>query len=311
MRIAILGWGSLIWNPDRLEHDGRWRTGGPVLPIEFSRISPDGRLTLIVDPVHGSPTVTRWSLARRASIEDVAADLAARERCGIEDIGTVDAATGAHSRSRFPEQVGVHATVADWCRRQRLGGAVWTALPATFEARTGKRFSVEHGLSYLDSLRGEPRAAALEYVRNAPPQVASPLRRAFTADPRFAPGVLRSGQEGAMQVQYLEIVTPDVDATCATYARLHGVSFSEPQAGLGNARTAPLPGGGLIGVRAPMSEAEEPVVRPYVLVEDIDAAAKAAQEAGGEIAHPPMEIPGHGKFAIFIQGGIHHGLWQV
>jgi len=114
-----------------------------------------------------------------------------------------------------------------------------------------------------------------------------------------------------MQIQYLEIVTPDVDAVCTTYEKLHGVSFSEPDAGLGGARTAELASGGRIGVRAPMHEAEEPVVRPYVLVEDIDAATRAAEEAGAEIAHPPMEIPGHGKFAIFIQGGIHHALWQL
>jgi predicted enzyme related to lactoylglutathione lyase len=42
-----------------------------------------------------------------------------------------------------------------------------------------------------------------------------------------------------------------------------------------------------------------------------EAAAEAAKAAGGEIAHPPMEIPGHGKFAIYVQGGVHHGLWQV
>ena len=113
-----------------------------------------------------------------------------------------------------------------------------------------------------------------------------------------------------MQIQYLEIVTPDVDAVCASYEKLHGVSFSAPEPGLGNARTAALAGGGLIGVRAPMHEAEETVVRPYVLVDDIEAAAEAAVAAGGEIAHPPMEIPGHGKFAIYIQGSIHHGLWQ-
>ncbi len=113
-----------------------------------------------------------------------------------------------------------------------------------------------------------------------------------------------------MQIQYLEIVTPDVDAVCATYEKIHGVSFSEPEAGLGGARTADLAAGGRIGVRAPMHEAEEPVVRPYVLVADVDAAAKAAEEAGAEVAHPPMEIPGHGKFAIFIRGGIHHALWQ-
>ena len=114
-----------------------------------------------------------------------------------------------------------------------------------------------------------------------------------------------------MKIHYLEIVTPDVDAVCASYAQLHGVTFSDPEPGLGGARTAPLPEGGLVGVRAPMHETEEPVVRPYVLVDDVEAAAKAAVEAGAEIAHPPMEIPGHGTFAILIQGGVQHGLWQV
>lgn len=114
-----------------------------------------------------------------------------------------------------------------------------------------------------------------------------------------------------MQIHYLEIVTKEVDAVCAAYAVANGVQFGEPDAGLGNARTAALPGGGLVGVRAPLHESEEPVVRPYWLVDDIEAAVAAAVEAGGEIAHPPMEIPGHGTFAIYILGGIHHGLWQL
>lgn len=114
-----------------------------------------------------------------------------------------------------------------------------------------------------------------------------------------------------MQIQYLEIVTPDVDATCANLAELHGVAFGEPVAALGNALTTALPDGGLLGVRAPMHESEDPVVRPYMLVDDIEAAAKAAEAGGATIAHPPMELPGGlGTFAIFIQGGIHHGLWQ-
>ncbi len=113
-----------------------------------------------------------------------------------------------------------------------------------------------------------------------------------------------------MQIHYLEVVTPDVDAVCATYARLYGVSFAAPEVALGNARTASLAGGGKIGVRKPMHETEEPVVRPYALVDDLEAAAKAAVESGGEIALPPMEIPGHGTVAIFIQGGVQHGVWQ-
>ena len=34
-------------------------------------------------------------------------------------------------------------------------------------------------------------------------------------------------------------------------------------------------------------------------------------EKGLADAHPPLEIPGHGTFAIYIQGGVHHGLWQL
>jgi len=118
-------------------------------------------------------------------------------------------------------------------------------------------------------------------------------------------------EEAALKVQYLEIVTPSVNETCDALAQAHGVVFSEPIAELGNARTADLKDGGRIGVRAPMRATEKPVVRPYVLVDDIEAAVKSAEKAGAQVALPPMEIPGQGTFAIFILGGIEHGLWQL
>lgn len=114
-----------------------------------------------------------------------------------------------------------------------------------------------------------------------------------------------------MQIHYLEIVTKEVDAVCAAYASANGVRFGEPDAGLGNARTAALAGGGLVGVRAPLRETEAPVVRPYWLVKDINVAIAAAVETGGKLALPPMVIPGHGTCAIFLQGGNDHGLWQL
>lgn len=39
------------------------------------------------------------------------------------------------------------------------------------------------------------------------------------------------------------------------------------------------------------------------------ANAAAAVEESGPIAHPPMEAPGHGTFAIHVLGGIEHGPW--
>ena len=117
-------------------------------------------------------------------------------------------------------------------------------------------------------------------------------------------------EERIVEVRYLEIVTPEMEAACSTLADAHGVTFSEPVAMLGNARTATLAGGGRISVRAPLRANETPVVRPYILVDDIEAAVATAKAAGAEIAHPPMEIPGEGTFAIYILGGIEFGLWK-
>ena len=117
-------------------------------------------------------------------------------------------------------------------------------------------------------------------------------------------------EEKSLTVQYLEIVTPAVDKTCEALSGAHGIVFGDPVPEFGNARTAKLGDGGRIGVRAPMRETETPVVRPYVLVDDINAAVAAAEKAGAVVALPPMEIPGQGMFSIYILGGIEHGLWQ-
>ena len=114
-----------------------------------------------------------------------------------------------------------------------------------------------------------------------------------------------------MKVHYLEIVASDVDAVCAAYAAAHGVTFGSVDPLLGGARTATLPNGGSIGVRGPLRDTEEPVVRPYWLVDDIEAALAAATKQGAFVAHAPLEIPGKGTFAIYIQGDVDHGLWQL
>ncbi|MDF1837281.1 MAG: hypothetical protein P1V35_05390, partial [Planctomycetota bacterium] len=91
-------------------------------------------------------------------------------------------------------------------------------------------------------------------------------------------------EAAGMTVQYLEIVSSDVDATCAALSKVHDVRFGDPDAMLGNARVANLRGGGMIGVRASMAKHDVPIVRPYLLVEDIEAAVQAAEAVGGEFA---------------------------
>jgi predicted enzyme related to lactoylglutathione lyase len=114
-----------------------------------------------------------------------------------------------------------------------------------------------------------------------------------------------------MQVHYLEIVTQDADAACEINASIHGVTFGAADQNLGGARTAQMIDGSLLGIREPMHDGEKPVTRAYMLVDDIEAAVAAAKKSGAQIAVPPMKIPGHGTCAIYFQGGIEAGLWQI
>src|SRR5256885_15588809 len=65
-KIAILGWGSLLWEggADFDRHHEDWQFDGPTLRLEFSRMSPSrlGALTLVIDPLHGSPATNRGNL---------------------------------------------------------------------------------------------------------------------------------------------------------------------------------------------------------------------------------------------------------
>lgn len=76
---------------------------------------------------------------------------------------------------------------------------------------------------------------------------------------------------------------------CAAYEAAHSITFGSAD---------PL-------------HTQAPVVRPYWLVDDIKAALDAAANRGAFVAHPPLEIPGKGTFAIYIQGDVDHGLWQL
>ena len=47
VKFAVLGWGSLIWDPRELKIAAKFAPNGPLLPIEFCRVSKDGRFTYL------------------------------------------------------------------------------------------------------------------------------------------------------------------------------------------------------------------------------------------------------------------------
>jgi len=114
-----------------------------------------------------------------------------------------------------------------------------------------------------------------------------------------------------MAVHYLEIVSNDVDTLAGLYERMHGLAFGPPDPELGQARVASQADGGLIGIRKPLAAHEQPIMRTYLAVDDIQQAVETAEEAGAKIAYPPTRQGAQGSFAIVIQGDVEHGLWQA
>jgi len=176
MRIAIIGWGSLVWDPRDLPREGTWQNDGPVLPVEFSRISQDARLTLVVDTEHGTPITTMHVLSPRTSLRDAIGDLSKREQTSVKRIGWVDIIRGADSQGEATEQADVHVKIREWCQGTGYDGAVWTALKSNFKLETGTEFSVGAVLNYLDCLPKNVRKEALRYIYNAPDCVITPVR---------------------------------------------------------------------------------------------------------------------------------------
>lgn len=184
MKIAILGWGSLLWDggPEFDRWHEPWKDDGPTLKLEFSRvsISQSGALTLVVDEEHGSPTRVAWGLSKRGTIDDAVCDLRCREGTTIENIGRLLVAQATGPTDGEPEK-----SIVAWARSKKLDGVIWTALTSNFQEKTKKPFSVAAAIEHLKTLDPVGKAKAAEYAWRAPAFVQTELRAALQGEPWF------------------------------------------------------------------------------------------------------------------------------
>jgi hypothetical protein len=176
MRIAILGWGSLIWDPRGLPRASKWEKGGPELPIEFSRKSSDGRLTLVIDETSGVRVPTQFATSPRIDLAGAICDLCAREGTVIRNIGYIDL---MNSDNRCRLQVELN-NIQKWTTLNRFDAVVWTDLPPKW--KMNEAFCIEKAVEYPKSLRGDQEKKAREYIKKAPCEIDTPLLRKLRED---------------------------------------------------------------------------------------------------------------------------------
>jgi hypothetical protein len=186
MKIAILGWGSLLWDlQPKFESFEKscepvWHLDGPVLNIEFLRISSsrNGALTLVIDDKAGSPMTVAWRFSKRKTLEDAICDLRCREGAGLKDIGYCSKDKSSTSSTSLNK-------IEEWRKTKKFDAVVWTALPSNFKDKTKKKFSVKNAIAHIQGLKDEGKAMAFEYICRAPEFVKTPLRTALQKEPWF------------------------------------------------------------------------------------------------------------------------------
>jgi hypothetical protein len=190
-RTAILGWGSLIWEGgdafDRWHED--WRSDGPMLNLEFSRVSGSrsNALTLVIDRDNGVPIQVAWCVSRRVDADGAQVDLQSRERTTAKNIGRMSLLKSE------PNPIDQSAAdIAAWARTQALDAVVWTRLSSNFESATGEPFSIDKALAHLGSLPTPGKVKAAEYLLRAPEFINTPLRIAVQKEKWFLEHVQKS-----------------------------------------------------------------------------------------------------------------------
>jgi hypothetical protein len=170
MRIACLGWGSLVWDPRELPIRREWFKDGPFAPVEFTRQSGDGRMTLVIDP-RATPLRVLWALMVPSDLPEATKALCNRE--GIEDKNCSTRIGSWQARGAAPGSIpGLPA----WAEAHELEAVVWTALGPKFGTEN-RPPNMQEVIEYLRGLRGAAREHAKQYFERTPRQIDTDYRR--------------------------------------------------------------------------------------------------------------------------------------
>lgn len=187
MKIAILGWGSLLWQPKDLQFDKEigWSENGPMLPIEFARISKDGRLTLVITK-DVKEVKTYFAISNYETVEEAVLNLAVREGCGREQIGSYD-----KSKDTFSKKVFFDKNILEWIKNTDIDVVIWTNLGEKWDFKNddGEVIKIvpNERVDYLKKLKNHKRALAEEYIRRAPTQIETHYRSLIEKELNWKP----------------------------------------------------------------------------------------------------------------------------
>lgn len=174
MTIACLGWGSLIWKPDTLLIKREWFKDGPFLPVEYTRQSNDGRLTLVISEL-AKLVRTLWALMATEDLTIAKKSLQIREGIGDRTADNYISSISVNDESTDPLKLSLQF----WAKSLNLDAVIWTSLPPKFEGEGNKIITSDEAIAYLKSCDVNTFKLAQEYICKTPKQIDTDYRKKF------------------------------------------------------------------------------------------------------------------------------------
>ena len=146
MKIAYFAWGSLLWESDGLNLQTLWKKTNIRLPLNFSRISDNGkgRLTLVIDNIDGVSNPIYFAITKTTNLNTAIENLKIREGTIPKYIGYINL---KNENSRYSDRLTQNDIdkIKTFALKNKIDAVVWTDLYPNF-----KNFSTDNALKYIN-----------------------------------------------------------------------------------------------------------------------------------------------------------------
>ncbi|OBX24705.1 hypothetical protein LX77_03615 [Gelidibacter algens] len=185
MKIAILGWGSLVWNPKTLQYNKEigWQKDGPILPLEFARISSDQHLTIVITS-EGTKVKTLYSISTLTDLEDAVLNLKLREGNQKTPIGSYSKVTKLLKTRNTEGAKAIQLWLND---KVDIDAVIWTDLGEKWTTKNNITIHKDKRVEYLKNLDDSTKRIAEEYIRKAPIQINTKYRQLIEKELNWFP----------------------------------------------------------------------------------------------------------------------------
>jgi len=147
MKIAYFAWGSLLWDNNELNLQTLWKKTNIKLPLNFSRISDNGkgRLTLVIDNKDGVLNPVYYAITKTTNLNIAIETLKIREKTITKYIGYINL---KNDSSRFSDRLSLKDinSFKSFALKHKIDAIIWTDLYPNF-----KNFSTDNALKYIDT----------------------------------------------------------------------------------------------------------------------------------------------------------------